>query len=319
MKRNIIQLVEVPDSLFIKSLQVLNLASARILSKAERNKLQHGSPDVEIVSVNGKKELISRKEFIDFYRTSAGKTIKIGGLRENKKYWVIGTRGQNNEVAVLNLPKASSIRIVLSNNRLLTPGYMCICEIGEGGIEKENGVQLNPEIAKKTLVFDKRDFRRYTRLKDIPSQRNVPERCDIFEPDVEELRHQYVRNDRSREAAKDLIEKEQWRKKEAEKVPEITAEVRVPTRNKSEEKEITEESMRVDAPYKVVAQLVNMENETIGYKLQTESGIKNISIKKTIELSSANKIKNMCVVNRNDSLFLRCIGTTHEALPKAYK
>lgn len=93
---------KLPDCAFINAIKTVDICTARLLSNSELANIQRGGPDVEIISMDGNKNLVTRQQLCTQFRHCSGRVIKLQYLRTNVKYVVY--RDCNQTCRVTKLP-----------------------------------------------------------------------------------------------------------------------------------------------------------------------------------------------------------------------
>lgn len=90
-----------PDCAFVNAIKSLDICTARLLSNSEKASIQRGSPDVEIISMDGNKMFVTRQQLCSQYTHCSGRKIKLQYLRTNVKYIVYAVCNQTCRVTKL--------------------------------------------------------------------------------------------------------------------------------------------------------------------------------------------------------------------------
>lgn len=112
---------KLPDCAFVNAIKSVDICTARILSSAERANIQRGGPDIEIISMDGDKMLVTRQQLCEQFTHCSGRPIKLQYLRTNVKYTVY--RICNQTCRVTKLPNNCTGNI---NGKSIKPGSFII-------------------------------------------------------------------------------------------------------------------------------------------------------------------------------------------------
>lgn len=135
-----------PDCAFINAIKSVDICTARLLSNAERVNIQRGGPDVEIISMDGDKGLVTRQQLCSQFTHCSGRPIKLQYLRTNVKYTVY--RVCNQTCRVTKLPNNCVGKV---NNKNIKPGSFII----KGADGKLN--VLSPKLFRKAYKIPLND------------------------------------------------------------------------------------------------------------------------------------------------------------------
>lgn len=112
---------KLPDCAFVNAIKTVDVCTARILSASERAEVNRGGPDVEIISMDGERTLITRQQLCSQFTHCSGRRIKLQYIRTDTKYIVY--RLCNVTCRVTKLPNNCIGKI---GNKCIKPGSFII-------------------------------------------------------------------------------------------------------------------------------------------------------------------------------------------------
>lgn len=138
---------KLPDCAFVNAIKTVDVCTARILPASERAEVKRGGPDVEIVSMDGEKMLVTRQQLCSQFTHCSGRRIKLQYLRTDTKYVVY--RLCNVTCRVTKLPNNCTGKI---GNKSIKPGSFII-----KGADNKLKV-LSPRLFKKAYKIPLNDI-----------------------------------------------------------------------------------------------------------------------------------------------------------------
>ena len=134
----LINLKQLPDSVFVNAVKVVDICSAKLMTRAERRALEPGSPDVLIRSLSsGKTAVISRQALVNTFMTAKGAPIKVAFLRSKKEYPVM--RGCSEQFKILHLPMNC---IGFLDGTKVAPGSYVVCPLDQNGLADKSQMSV---------------------------------------------------------------------------------------------------------------------------------------------------------------------------------
>lgn len=293
-----INIIDLPDEVFMNGTEIVEIKRARILTRQEKKSREQGTPDIQLKDINGAESYITRNDLVKNFLGIDNKKITIGGWKSGKNYFVYSPK--NDMVSVLHCPKRPKYLLILPNGRVLRPGYYCVCSRDNTGkIFKNKSMQVQPTVFKKMFVIndsaDKlRD--RTAQLKQIKGFNSNIKQSDIRNRAVN------ARDSQNQISNMGIIKNK----------PQSI--LNTPT------KQIQQSIAKINdrAKLAVVGKVLNRDNQLIGYVISNGKVEKPFEKHKVIEMCRKKQLRNMTLFEKNGQEFLRCIGTTHDALPTKY-
>lgn len=127
---NIIMFCEqLPDKGFIDAIKVRNVCMV-CLRTIKQKKQTGGGPDVDVMSITGEQEVITRKQLMDNYVHCNGKRINVKFLRNGHKYYVYNVCRQPEPYKILKIPENCKGSI---GTKEAKAGSYIVCRANEDG------------------------------------------------------------------------------------------------------------------------------------------------------------------------------------------
>lgn len=155
-----VTLSSLPDDLFMPVIKKVDIVSARILSRQEREQLnvQRGGADVLIETPSGRSMLITRNQLIENYRLLNGGKIKLSSWKNGVNYLIM--KPANSNAFALMVPRKYAI--VLDNNvsnSVGMPGVYVVCDSSEdGSIDKSSAHVVDRILFRKMYNMPQNDI-----------------------------------------------------------------------------------------------------------------------------------------------------------------
>lgn len=135
---------KIPDHLFKPVVKVRDILRARILSSDEKRKINHGGPDIYVMSPMGTSNLLTRDSIIKYYKYVDGSKIKLSSWKSKLSYIVIAN--DKGEAYAFKVP--NNINIKMGDKVVPSGGYI-ICESSDGEINRQKAFVIKKEYFKK--------------------------------------------------------------------------------------------------------------------------------------------------------------------------
>lgn len=140
-----IRITEIPDRAFIDVVRVREIVKARVLGRKE---VSDPNMSIEITSMLGEKDLISRDTVIDSFTYLSGKSVQMRGLRQGKSYLLI--RDDNTPMKMMGIPVNCVIALGAKNNISGKSGvYLLYGADQDGSVDKSQVYITSSELFKK--------------------------------------------------------------------------------------------------------------------------------------------------------------------------
>lgn len=144
-----IDFLSLPESKFLDGLETKEIYNIRMLSRTDKADISNyipGSNDVELKSLDGRTQRISRKDLAKNYTYASGNKIKVMYMKSNTEYTVY--KAVYNPVKVFKLP--DNCKGVLPNNTISSNGDFIVARVTDDGqIDRQNIFALNSSKFKK--------------------------------------------------------------------------------------------------------------------------------------------------------------------------
>ena len=311
---------KLPDCAFVNAIKTVDICTARILPASERAELQRGGPDVEIVSMDGEKMLVTRQQLCSQFTHCSGRVIKLKYLRTDTKYIVY--RLCNVTCRVTKLPnnctgkignksiksgsfiiKGADNKIKVLSPRLFKKAYKIplndvIKRHMHGGISRDFAMN---NIYKSQSESKARLFNDFGKQRVQPMQINVPKQPMMTMPQPQE---------KATNAFKQQINKTQSFDRQ---------------NNLFKSAQQTQQNQRstqpqTGAPLTVTARLVNLNKQLVGFMVLNKATgqKKQMQLAQVKGLSREHKIDNLMLVTKEGTniQYLRGNGVIIQNLPE---
>ncbi|MBR1455158.1 MAG: hypothetical protein IJ593_11055 [Lachnospiraceae bacterium] len=146
---NYIEYKDIPDKVFVKAILIRDIAKARLLSKEEKQNIERGSPDIEVISIVGGKSMVDRNSILANYKYTNNKRVKTYGWKSGKEYVIY--RDINDEVYVFKVPTYAKVKVgnKVANYSSKGSGDYIICLSNERGIDRANVYVVSSQLFRK--------------------------------------------------------------------------------------------------------------------------------------------------------------------------